>query len=90
MMFHGEDRQALQILINNNTITPEDQHTPTCALNAIQLSIIKEQEHFWLYRDEVMSDFYQQPNEQVCALNIRITMLVNNCKFQDQQTKETI
>ena len=28
MMFTGEDRQALQTLIDNNTITPEDQHTP--------------------------------------------------------------
>ena len=25
MMFHEGDRQALQTLINNNTITPEDQ-----------------------------------------------------------------
>ena len=28
MMFQGEDRQALQSLIDNNTITPEDQKTP--------------------------------------------------------------
>ena len=26
MMFIGEDRQELQTLIDNNTITPEDQH----------------------------------------------------------------
>ena len=65
MMFQGEDRQALQTLTNNNTITPEDQLTPTCALKAIQ-SCIKEEEHFWLFRDEVMSDFCQQLNEQIC------------------------
>ena len=45
MMFHGEDRQALQSLIGNNTITPEDQKTPKHALKAIQ-SCIKEEEHF--------------------------------------------
>ena len=28
MMFTGEDRQALQTLIENNTITQEDQHIP--------------------------------------------------------------
>ena len=32
VMFTGEDRQALQTLIDNNTITPEDQHTPIHAL----------------------------------------------------------
>ena len=37
-----------------------------------------------------MSDFCQQPNEQVHALNNRITMSVNNCKFGDHQTKEII
>ena len=35
MMFTGEDRQALQTLIDNNTITPTDQCTPTLALKAI-------------------------------------------------------
>ena len=39
MMFTEEDRQALQILINNNTITPEDHHTPIRALKAIQTTI---------------------------------------------------
>ena len=89
MMFQGEDRQALQTLIDNNTITPEDQLTPTHALKAIQ-SCIKDEEHFWHLRDEVMSDFRQQPNEQIHALNMGITTLVNICKFQDHQTKETI
>ena len=89
MMFQCEDRQALQTLIDNNTITPGDQLTPTCSLKAIQ-SCIKGEEHFWYFRDEVMSDFRQQPNEQIYALNTRITTLVNNCKFQDHQTKESI
>ena len=45
------------------TITPEDQLTPMCALKAIQTTI-KEEEHYWHYRDKMMSDIRQQPNEQ--------------------------
>ena len=89
MMFKGEDRQALQTPINNNTISPEDQLTPVSALKAIQ-SCIKYEEHFWHYRDKLMSDFRQQPNEQIHTLNTRITTLINNCKFQDHHTTETI
>ena len=76
-------------MIDNNTITQEDQLTPTKALKAIQ-SCIKDEEHFWYFRDEVMSNVRPQPNEQIHALNRRITTLVNNCRFQDQQTMETI
>ena len=45
MMFKGEDRQALQTPIDNNTISPEDQLTPISLLKAIQFCI-KEKEHF--------------------------------------------
>ena len=89
MMFTGEDRQALQTLIDSNTITPEDQLTPICTLKAIQTTI-KEKEHYWHYRDKVMSDIRQQPNKQIHTLNTRITTLVNNCRFQDHQTTEKI
>ena len=44
MMFQDEDRQALQTLIDNNIITPEDPFTPICALKAIQ-SCIKDEEN---------------------------------------------
>ena len=54
-MFTGEDRQALQTLIDNNTITHEDHLTPSCVLKAIQTTI-KEEEHYWHYREEIMSD----------------------------------
>ena len=80
MMFTGEDRQALQTLIDNNMITPEDQLTPSHALKAIQTTI-KEEEHYWYYRHEMMSNIRQQPNEQINTLNTRITMLVNNCRI---------
>ena len=89
MMFAGEDRQALQTLIDNNTITAADQCTLIQALKAIQTAI-KDEEHYWHYRDEVLSDIRQQPGEQVHALNNRITTLVNKCHFQDQKTTETI
>ena len=39
MVFTEEDRQALQTLIDNNTLTPEDQLTPSHALKAIQTTI---------------------------------------------------
>ena len=81
MMFTWEDRQSLQTLIDNNTITEEDQCTPIKALKAIQITI--KEEHYWHHRDEVMSNLRQQPDEQVHALNTRITNLVNKCSFQD-------
>ena len=89
MMFTGEDRRALQTLIDNNTTTAADQCTPTLALKAIQTAI-KDWEHYWHYRDEILSNIRQQPEEQVHTLSNRIINLVNNCNFQDQQTTETI
>ena len=88
-MSTGEDRQALQTLIDNNTITPENQCTPICTRKAIQTTI-KEEEHYWHHRDKVMSDIRQQPDEQIHTVNTRITTLVNNCRFEDQHTTETI
>ena len=87
MMFRGEDRRALQTLIDNDTIKAADQCTPTLALKAIQTAI-KEGEHYWHYRDEVLSDIRQQPEEQVHTLSNRIIDLVNNCNFQDQTTRD--
>ena len=89
MMFTGEDRQALQTMIDNNTITQADQCTPVQALKAIQTTI-KDEEHYWHYRDEIMSNIRQEPQEQAHILNTRITTLVTNCKFTDQHTTETM
>ena len=89
MMFQDDDRQTLQDLIDNNIITPEDQLTPTSALKAIQRTL-KENEHFWHLRDEVLSDFRQEPNEGSHSLSNRITNLINNCKFTNSNTKETL
>ena len=89
MMFQGEDRQAIQTLLDNNTITPEDQHTPGHALKAIQTSI-KEDEHFWHFRDELLSNVRQESQKGIHSLNNRITTLINNCKFTNTSTKETL
>ena len=89
MMFQGEDRQALQSLLDNNTITTEDQLTPATALKATQTSV-KEDEHFWHFRDELLSNFRQEPQEGTHTLSNRITTLINNCKFTDTSTKETL
>ena len=57
MMFQDDDnRQTLQDLIDNNSITAEDQLTPTSTLQAIQRTL-KEDKHFWHFRDELLSDF---------------------------------
>ena len=88
-MFTTEDRQTLQTMKDNNTITTEHQLTLIHALKAIQTTI-KEVEHYWHYRNEVMSDIRQQPDKQIHTLNTRITTLVNSCRFEDQQTTETI
>ena len=89
MMFQDDNRKALQNLIDNNIITPEGQLNPTSVLKAIQ-STLQEDEHFWHFRDEVLSDFRQEPNKGTHSLSNRITNLINNCKFTDSNTKETL
>ena len=89
MTFQGEDRQALQSLLDNNTIITEDQLTTARALKAIQTSV-KEDEHFWHFRDELLSNFRQEPQEGIHTLSNRITTLINNCTFTDSSTKETL
>ena len=44
-MFEGENRQALQTLIDNETIMPEDMKKPRATLDAIG-TMIKSEEHF--------------------------------------------
>ena len=67
-MFEDEDRQAFQILIDNNTITSEDMKTSKAALDAI-VTTIKLEEHFRAYRDDLISDVRQQPSEGIHALS---------------------
>ena len=86
MMFEGKDCQALQTLIDNQTISPDAQQTPALALRAIQ-SIIKDV-HFWHHRDQLLSDLCQLPEEGIHVLSNRINMLVSKCKFPNEEVKD--
>ena len=55
LMFDGEDRKALQNLIDSGVMTPEHMLTPKATLDVIATSI-KLEEHFWAHRDELVSD----------------------------------
>ena len=67
-MFEGEDRKALQTLIDTNVMTTEPMKTPRAALDAITTTI-KSEEHFWAHRDELVSDLWQQLDEGIHALS---------------------
>ena len=89
LMFEGEDRKALQSLIDNSVMTPEHMLKPKAALDAIGTTI-KSEEHFWAYRDELMSDLQQLPDEGIHALSQCICDLITKSKFGNAQTIETI
>ena len=89
MMFAGKDRQTLQTLINNGTITQGHQKTPWQVLDAIMTSI-KSKDHFWHFHDEFLLDVCQHPNEGIHALNTWISTLVNQCKFFHNETKKML
>ena len=52
-MFEGEDRKALQNLIDSGVMNPEHMLTPKATLDAIATTI-KSEEHFWADRDELV------------------------------------
>ena len=79
-MFKDEDRQTLQSLINNRTITQESQRMLQLGLDAIGTTI-KFKEHFWHFQDELLSNVCQLPNEGIHALSSHITNLITQCKF---------
>ena len=87
MMFTGEDRQALQTLIDNGNITSHIQHTPKLILIAIQMTI-KADEYPWHYHDELVSDLQQKPDEAIH--HTYIIQLINNCQFYTSDTKEIL
>ena len=68
MMLEGKDCQTLKTLLNNETITPEYQKTPRWVLDAIAI-IIKSEDHFWHFWDELLLDVYQWPEKDMHALN---------------------
>ena len=86
-MITGEDKQALQTLVENGIITSQIQETPKLHLNAIKTTI-KAYKHFCHYCDELVSDLWQKPDEPIHSLNTHITQLINNCQFSNYNTKE--
>ena len=54
-MFEGEDRKALQTLIENGVVTTERMKTPKATLDTISTTI-KLEEHFWAHRGKLVSD----------------------------------
>ena len=89
MMFEDEDCLALQTLIDNQTITPAAQQTPSLVLKAIQL-VIKEDVHFWHHRGELLTDLQQLPNEGIHALSTCITTIIGKCIFPSQEIKDML
>ena len=66
--------------MDNGKITPEAQRAPKSMLDAIQISI-REEEHFYCYRDEILSDICKRLNEAIHVLSNCIIELVSNSKF---------
>ena len=89
LMFEGEDRKALQSLIDSGVVTAEHMLTPKAALDAIATTI-KSEEHFWAHRDELMSDFQHQPDEGIHVLSQCICDPITNSKFTHAPTVEMI
>ena len=58
-------------------------------LNAIQTTY-REEEHFWYYRDDILSEICQKTGEPLHFLSIWLTQLINNCKFTNNHTKGTL
>ena len=61
MIFEGKYFQALQTFIDKDTISQKDQKMPIRVLGPIQAAITQK-DHFWHYRDEMYSNFTQQPD----------------------------
>ena len=89
MMFQCEDRKALQTLVDNITITSETHQITKLVLHAIQ-TIIKEDEYFWYYHDELVSDVNLKLDEPIQSLSKHILQLTNNCNFRNSNTKDTL
>ena len=88
-MFKGDNRQALQSLIDNGTITEESMKTSQHALDAIETTI-KSKEHFWAFLDELLSNVRQLPGGGIHALSTCICNLISQCKFPQAKMQEML
>ena len=89
LMFKVKDREALQTLIDNVTITEESVKTPHAALDATRTTI-KSEEHFWAHKDELLSNVRQQPGEGIHALSQCICNLVTKWGFPLPKIQEML
>ena len=89
LMFDGEDRKALQNLIDSGVVTPEHMLTPKAALDVIA-TFIKSKEHFWAHKDKLLSDLWQHPDEGIHVLSQHICELVNKSTFTQAPTIEML
>ena len=89
LMYEGKDRQALQTLIDNQTIMPKDMKKPRGTLDAITATI-KSKENFWAYRDGLILDVRQQPSNRIHALSQCISNLITQCRFTHPKTQEML
>ena len=76
-------------LDKHNQYAPDAQWTPSLALKAIQL-VIKEDDHFWHHRVELLTDLWQLPDKGIHALSTHIITLVGKCRFPLQEIKEAM
>ena len=83
-MFEGDDRQAVQSLIEKGTMTEESMKTPQHSLDAIGTTI-KYEEHFWVFPDKLLSDVRKFPSEGIHVLSMCICNLIFQCKFPHAQ-----
>ena len=89
IIFKGEDCCALQSLVDDGTITPNAQRTAKAMYNAIP-SIIKEEEPFWHYRHEIVSDLHQKLDDHKHTLSNHISEHITISKFSNINAKETL
>ena len=89
MMFEEEDQKALQTLIKNGILILEDKKISMSVQDTTQTTI-KDEEHFWHFSDELLSDIRQLPERGIHTLSIQIITILNNCKFTHIETKVTL
>ena len=89
LMFESEDRQAVQTLIDNQTIMPEDIKKPRATLDNIG-TIVNSEEQFWAHWHKHISGFKQQPGEGIHALSQHISNLITQCRFTHPKTQEML
>ena len=68
LMLKGDDREALQTLIDNGTIMEESMKTPHATLDVIRTTI-KSDEYLWAHRDELLSNVRQQFSKGIHVLS---------------------